>query len=152
MEFQKSHLITATVFILALTSGCAGPTTTRPVTDDAAVALEAQKQREFAVKAALGNQQRLYKVGWPILVSGKPLCVDRNRWAVGAFYANKNEFQKEMQDTAISYLGMSDVLKVHTVVDDTPAARAGLKEGGVLITLHITYDAIVYLMTCSEAP
>ncbi len=136
MKFQKSHLITTTVFVIALTSGCAGPTTTRPVTDDAAVALEAQKQREFAVKAALRNQQRLYKVGWPILVSGMPLCVDRNRWAAGAFYANKYDFQKEMQDTAISYLGMSDVLKVHTVVDNTPVARAGLKEGDILIRVN----------------
>ena len=83
MEFRKSYLILSALFVLTVFYGCAGPTTTRPATDDAAVALEAQKQREYAVRESLRNQQRLYKVGWPILVARLPLCVDRNRWAVG---------------------------------------------------------------------
>jgi predicted Zn-dependent protease len=65
-----------------------------------------------------------------------PLCVDRNRWTVGAFYANKYDFPKEMQDTAISSLGMSDVLVVYTIIDDAPAATSGLKEGDVLVRVN----------------
>lgn len=136
MDFKKSHLLTTLILAFVLLAGCAGPTTTRPVSDDAAVALEAQKQREFAVKELIRNQQRLYQVGWPILVSGLPLCVDRNRWAIGAFYANKFDFPKEMQDTAISSLGMSDVLTIHTLIDGAPAVNSGLKEGAVLFRVN----------------
>ena len=74
MKYISARLILSTISIIIIISGCAGPTTKRPETDDAAVALEAQKQREFAVREALKNQQRLNTVGWPILVQGVPMC------------------------------------------------------------------------------
>ena len=136
MKLITARLVFSTLAILIIISGCAGPTTKRPDTDDAAVALEAQKQREFAVKEAIRNQQRLSTVGWPILIEGLPLCVDKNRWATGAFFANKFDFPKEMQDTAISYLHMSDVLQAHTVIENSPADMAGIKEGDLIIKVN----------------
>ena len=136
MKYISARLILTTISIIIIISGCAGPTTKRPETDDAAVALEAQKQREFAVHEALKNQQRLNTVGWPILVEGVPMCKDKNRWATGAYFANKFDFAKEMQDTAISALHMSDVLQVHTVVKNSPADVAGVKEGDLIIRVN----------------
>ena len=132
----KSALTTLLIIALLLHFGCAAPTTKRPEPDEAAVALEAEKQREYALKMALGNQQRLNRVGWPILRAGLPLCIDRNRWAIGAFYANKYDFPKEMQDTAVARLAMGETLKVHTVIDASPAAQAGLTEGDVIIRVN----------------
>lgn len=136
MKYIPARLILSTISIIIIISGCAGPTTKRPETDDAAVALEAQKQREFAVREALRNQQRLNTVGWPILVEGVPMCKDKNRWATGAYFANKFDFAKELQDTAISALHMSDVLQVRTVIKDSPADAAGLKEGDLIIRVN----------------
>ena len=136
MKYIPTRLVFITISVLIMTSGCAGPTTKRPETDDAAVALEAQKQREFAVREALRNQQRLNTVGWPILGQGVPMCTDKNRWATGAFFANKFDFTKELQDTAISALHMSDVLQVHTVIKDSPADVAGIKEGDLIIRVN----------------
>ena len=136
MKLLNYFLVLPFLLIISIFAGCAGPTTIRPEANEAAVALEAQKQREFAVKESLTNQKRLYRVGWPILISGLPLCVDRNRWAIGVFYANKFDFPKELQDTAISYLQMSDVLKVQAVVDGGPSQQAGIKEGDVIIRVN----------------
>ncbi len=130
------NIIFSIVVIIFLMNGCVAPTTKRPDPNDAAVALEAEKQREFAIKETLKNQQRLYTVGWPILIAGLPLCHDRTRWSIGAFYANKFDFTDEMRDAAISYLDMGDVPKVHTIISESPAALSGLDVGDVILRIN----------------
>ena len=124
------------LFVIIIIHGCAGPTTKRPDPNDAAVALEAEKQRKFAIEEALSNQKRLYDVSWPILNAGLPMCRDRVRWAIGAFFSNKYDFPQDMRDTAISYLDMGDVPKVLTVISESPAALAGLEEGDVVLKIN----------------
>ena len=127
------HVLLTGILILA---GCAGPTTVRTTPNDAAVALEAQKQKEFALREALNKQERLQNIGWPVLMAGAPLCVDRKRWAIGAFYANKYDFPQELQDTAVALLNSGDVLQVLTVAQHSPAATAGLNKGDVIISVN----------------
>ena len=118
-----------------LVSGC-GPTTIRTTPDEAAVALEAQKQKEFALREQLSKQERLQNVGWPVLAAGLPLCVDRKRWAIGALYANQHDFPKEMQETAVSMLGSDEDMQILTVARDAPAAASGLQKGDVIISVN----------------
>jgi len=67
---MKKHLsiIQCLIFCIYLfVFGCAGPTTVRNTPNESAVAIEAEKQRELAVKDAVRNQKRLENVGWPLL-------------------------------------------------------------------------------------
>jgi hypothetical protein len=135
MRFQNTTFAFCVIFIFVLMSGCA-PTTKRPDINQAAVELEAEKQREFALKEAFNNQQRLHNVAWPILEAGRPLCVDKNRWAIGMKFANKNDIPKEMQDAAVSLFDMGENLQVIAVADESPAAAAGMKVDDVIISVN----------------
>jgi len=127
------HVLLVGILILA---GCAGPTTVRTTPNDAAVALEAQKQKAFALREALHKHDPSQNPGWPVLMAGVPLCVDRKRWAIGAFYANKFDFPQELQDTAVALLNSGDVLQVLTVAQHSPADTAGLKQGDAIISVN----------------
>ncbi|MGH8120726.1 MAG: M48 family metalloprotease, partial [Gammaproteobacteria bacterium] len=129
--FIPAGLMLAVVFL----SGC-GPTTVRTAPDEAAVELEAKRQMEFALREQLNKQERLQNVGWPVLEAGLPLCVDRKRWAIGAFYANQHDFPKELQETAVSMLGGGEDLQILTLVRDSPAAASGLQKGDVIISVN----------------
>jgi len=136
MKFKNHVLIINVSILFALLIGCAGPTTQRIKPNDAAVALEAEKQREIALQETLNDQYRLNRVGWPILKAGLPFCEDRNAKVVGIIYANKYTFEGEYQDIAISKLGLGDTLKIINIIETTPAAESGLHEGDILISVN----------------
>jgi len=134
---MKNHIAIINGSILfALLVGCAGPTTQRVKPNDAAVALEAEKQREIALQESLNDQYRLDRVGWPILKAGLPFCEDRKTKAIGIKYANKHNFEGEYQDIAISKLGLGDTLKIINIIEMAPAAESGLHEGDILISVN----------------
>ncbi len=136
MKF-KYHLLIINVSILfSLLIGCAGPTTQRIKPNEAAVAHEAEIQREIALQEFLDDQYRLDRVGWPILKAGLQFCEDRKAKAVGIIYANKHDFEGEYQDIAISKFGLGDTLKIINVIETTPAAESGLQEGDILISVN----------------
>ena len=133
----KNHIAIINISILlTLLIGCAGPTTQRIKPNDAAVALEAEKQREIAIQETLKNQSRLTRVGWPVLKAGLPFCKDRKSKAIGISYANKHDFEGEYQDVAISKLGLGDALQIINIVETSPAADSGLREGDVLLSVN----------------
>ena len=102
MKF-KYHLLIINISILfSLLIGCAGPTTQRIKPNEAAVAHEAEIQREIALQEFLDDQYRLNRVGWPVLKAGLQFCEDRKAKTVGIKYANKYDFEREYQDIAIS--------------------------------------------------
>jgi len=136
MKF-KYHLLIINVSILfSLLIGCAGPTTQRIKPNEAAVAHEAEIQREIALQEFLDDQYRLDRVGWPILKAGLQFCEDRKAKAVGIKYATKHDFEGEYQDIAISKLGLGNTLKIINVIEATPAAEYGLQEGDILISVN----------------
>ncbi len=128
MRYENKYMALLTVVMFILLSACAGPTTTRPEISEAAVELEAEKQRVFALKEAINNQQRLHKVAWPVLKSGRPLCMDRHRLATGIKYANKYDVPDEMHDAAVSLFDMGENLQVIAVADDSPPPRQAYRK------------------------
>lgn len=136
MKFKNHVLIINVSILFALLIGCAGPTTQRIKPNDAAVALEAEKQREIALQESLNDQYRLDRVGWPILKAGLQFCEDRKAKTVGILYANKYSFEGEYHDIAISKLGLGDTLKIINIIETTPAAESGLHEGDILISVN----------------
>jgi hypothetical protein len=122
--------------LIILITGCVGPTTQRPDPNDATVAIEAAKQREIAFREQYKYQERLKRVGWPILKAGTPLCIDRKHNAIGLFFANKYDYDNELRDVAISTYGLGEVLQIMYVIENTPAADVGLMKGDYLISIN----------------
>ena len=135
---MKNHIAIINVSILfILLVGCMGPTTERMKPDDAAVAIEAEKQREIALQESLNSHTRLTRVGWPILKAGLPFCKDRKtRAIIGITYANKHNFDGEYRDAAISKFGLGDALKVTSVVEHSPAHDGGIQKGDLLLSVN----------------
>ena len=83
------------VFITVFLASCIAPTTQRTKPNEEAVAIEAEKQREIAVKEASKSHYRLLRVGGPILKKSLPFCKDRKRKSIGIIYANKFNYDEE---------------------------------------------------------
>jgi hypothetical protein len=134
----KSHIAIINISILlTLLFGCAGPTTQRIEPDDAAVAIEAEKQREIALQESFNSHTRLTRVGWPILKAGLPFCKDRKtRALIGITYANKHNFDDEYKDAVISKFGLGDALEVVNVVEHSPAHDGGIQKGDLLLSVN----------------
>ena len=122
--------------IFILLAACVAPTTQRVKPNDAAVAIEAEMQREIALKEVLKNQNRLLEVGAPILEKSLPFCVDRKRKSIGITFGNKHDYEGEYQGIAISKLGLGEPLEITYVIKSSPAAKAGLKVGDILLSVN----------------
>lgn len=108
------------------------PVTQRPTLDDKAVAEETRKQRQLAFQDLLEDQARLYRVSYPILARGAPLCEDKVRASFGARFARAEDMPKDYREIAAA-LGLSSEMQVIQVVADSPAQRAGLREKDVVL-------------------
>lgn len=133
---NRAKAIVATFWVISFMAGCAGPTTVRNTPNEAAVAIEAEKQKELAVKDLIKNQKRLDGVGWPLLTAGMPLCTDRQSWSIGLSYINKHNFPVEMQQAANSVYQLGDVLQVMQVIVNSPAQEQGIMEGDLLLAVN----------------
>lgn len=119
------------IFLLGLVAGCAPVTKMAPV-DDAAVALEAERQREIALDSLIKKQERLTNLAFPLVVAGADLCGEDTKAHIGATFSNKHVFPEDLQDAAIRLYGLGEPLRAMFVVENSPADKAGLKKGDVL--------------------
>ena len=124
------------IFLLISSVACVAPTTQRTKPNDAAVAIEAEKQREIALREALENQNRLLEVGAPILEKSLSFCKDRKRKSIGITFRNKYDYEDEYHALAISKLELGEPLEITYVIKSTPAAKAGLKVGDILLSVN----------------
>lgn len=138
MEFANTVLIRCTilaVFIVTL-YGCATPTTQRGAINNTAVELEAEKQREYAVRQLINDNKRLYAVGFPILQAGLPLCEEKRTWGMNAFIVNKYDFSEEARQTVVNTYDLGNTLKIFSAFPGGPAQEAGLKEGDAILEIN----------------
>lgn len=121
----------AIVALTAFATGCA-PTTTQINIDQSALAQEAQKQQEFAVKDYIDNSIRLHKVSYPLVKSALPYCADDTRRGIGAMAVTASSFPKELQSVANDLWDIQENVIIVSVVPGSPADIAGLKFGDTL--------------------
>lgn len=124
------------ILLLLALAGCVTPTTRRAQVDNSLLAIEQEKQREIALESQARQRQRLLDIGYPLLGAASNLCEKQRRAGLGAYFFNKYSFDRDMRDTAIRHYRLTDTLKLFHLVTNSPAARAGLQQGDLLIQLN----------------
>ena len=101
-----------------------------------------QTENERAFMAILEEHQayntRLQNVAAPLLKANTPLC-PRTRRDIGMTVHTLSDYQPSLQPFAEVLIGASDRLSVRTVRDGSPADKAGLETGDVIIGINGAY-------------
>lgn len=134
--------------ICALLAACAGtPSTTpsrpaapRPAAPaqrppDPAVLEEARKQAEFAFRQRVQEVSRLYSLFWPLTRAAAPLCEGRSLASIGPSPGTLLAVSEASRPELRRLLGMDERLTFIVVVDNTPAALAGIRAGDILLAV-----------------
>ena len=99
-------------------------------------------KNELAFEATLQEHRayntRLQKVAAPLLKANHNLC-PRTRRDIGMTVHTLSDYQPALQPFAEVLMGVSDRLSVRTIRADSPASRAGLKTGDVIIGVDGSY-------------
>lgn len=132
--------------ICSLLAACAGtstptrPTAPRPAAPaqrppDPAVLEEARKQAEFAFRQRVQEVTRLYSLFWPLTRAAAPLCEGRSLASIGPSPGTLLAVSEASRPELRRLLGMDERLTFIVVVDNTPAARAGIRAGDILLAV-----------------
>ncbi|MGH8809677.1 MAG: M48 family metallopeptidase, partial [Noviherbaspirillum sp.] len=103
-----------------------------PVRPAAPVAIAPDVQ---ALQALIALQDRLYRVGAPLLVNNPQLCRGNARNLLGFTAKNKYSYSSEYINAAQKALKLNDRLQVMGVLAGGGAARAGIRRGDTLIAV-----------------
>lgn len=125
-------LLSLPVLASLLLAGCATPQSIRPTIDPARVADEAQKQQEFVARQFLRKHNRVQKVSWPVLTANAPIC-KKVQYGFGLYLDTIHTVPKALRSGYASVLGMGERITVIDVVEGTPAHKAGLQPGDVIV-------------------
>ena len=125
-------LLSLSVLAALLLAGCATPQSKRPDIDQARVADEVQKQQEFVARQFLRRHNRVQKVAWPVLTANAPIC-DKVHYGFGLFGSTIDNVPKTLRSGYASVLGVGERITLVDVAEGTPAYKAGLKPGDVII-------------------
>jgi beta-barrel assembly-enhancing protease len=116
--------------------GCATPQVSRPAASntpvDPAVAEEARKQLEFALRQEMQELGRLTSVFWPLAKAALPLCADRVVGTVGATPSSLLYLREAIRPAVRTLLGMDERLTFTEVIDKSPTALAGVEAGDII--------------------
>lgn len=81
------------------------------------------------------QQDRLYRIAAPLLVNNTPLCKGNVRNLIGFSAKTKYSYSEEYVNAA-AQLGLEERLEVTGVLNNSGAARAGIRRGDVLTTVQ----------------
>jgi len=120
--------------LAALVTACATPTTKQVELAPDLVNLEKARQRQLALETQSEHQKRLSDLAYPLLTGAVPLCHDDVAPLLGMQYRSVYYWKdEEWRDAARGALGVGDSVQVVDVAAGSPAARAGLEPGDILI-------------------
>jgi hypothetical protein len=122
------------ILALVLTS-CATPQTSSTKINSVASKIEAKKQRELVVREWTNADERLFRVGYPLLVKAIDFC-DKTSFQTGMTYWTAKDLGKEWEETYQSVYGLSELLQVAYIVPGRAAAKGGLKSGDIFLAIN----------------
>ncbi len=96
---------------------------------------EAKKQRAIALESLMDDQRLLRRVSYPVLAAATSYCGESVRASFGLYFANQYAFPKDFREAAGELYQMDDALRITQIIPGSPAERAGLREGDLLVSL-----------------
>jgi hypothetical protein len=126
-------------FIILFIYSCATPSTVSYSLDKEAVEKEARIQKEIALKQNIRYNQRLFRVGYPILKNNASLCGSKVYYPLGVSWSNIDDYGDEWEEAATSVLGTDEYLRISFVGDGSPAKKSDIRVGDKLIAINELY-------------
>lgn len=130
--------LSKTLLLTLLLTACAMPVTNRPDISDAAVRREIRISKELAMKNFVRDMRRLHRVSYSVLKNNASQCQKGKYEGIkpSLGFDTWNDFivDKEWQD-AIHTAGVKRTLSVQAVAKNSPAAKAGIKDGDQIISV-----------------
>lgn len=113
----------------------ASPEGTEAGTISASAAAAVEPAQLTVLRTLTTQQDRLYRVAAPLLVSNAPLCRSYARNLIGFSAKNKYSYSADYVQAAQA-LGFGEQLRVTGVLPDSGAARAGVMRGDILTSVE----------------
>jgi len=119
-------------------AGCGAPVTRRINVNNALVEIEARTQRENALESEFDHLRRLYRVGYPLLTTGKKFSKKDKTlgMSLGAIIINKYDVDKDLRGVASRLYNLGEVLQVLYVIPEYSSDKAGLQTNDMLISIN----------------
>ena len=128
---------TFSILLLSLfLSACAAPITMGPQGDVQALHLETQKQQMMAFQRQIEQESRLYTVAYPVLEKNRDFCGNKVKPGYGLAVWNIHTVGRAHKAAAQSLYDLGQGVMVKTVAPRSPALRAGLSPGDIVISVN----------------
>lgn len=123
--------VTAGLIPLALAAALAGCSSDAPrvAVADSELKAEEQVQNDLALDATLHEHARLLDIAFPLAAASAELCGGDVAPGFGLNIANLSNLREELRGAAQTRLHLGDAAQILHVVPNSPADKAGLKEG-----------------------
>ncbi len=121
---------------LLLLAACATTVTPRTEIEGRALLEERHIQRNIALEQNTKDRNRIQNVAFPLLQASTEFCEPDVVFSIGLDVATVNDFDESFQRSAREVLSAAEVVTVIAVVDDGPAAEAGLQVKDSIIAIN----------------
>lgn len=119
---------------LLLLAACA-PTTLGPTVGQNEIAAEAAFQRKLYVEARIARVRRLANVSYPLMRGAADLCGRRVSYKIGVRSLTKSAAKGDLARAMRTVLKLRDAPTIIAVATGSPADRAGLRVGDVILSI-----------------
>lgn len=121
--------------VLFISVACA-PKSNYPSIDESLSAAEQEKQKTLVVEKRTTMENRLQEVSYPILAENEALCEDKAGYLTGLFLIVIPDIEEEWQGVYKKKYGNSEYPIVKAVSPGSPAEKAGLMVGDVVMSIN----------------
>lgn len=98
--------------------------------------MQTSTETQAALRNLVAQQDRLYRVAGPLLVTNPDLCRSGARNLLGFVAKNKYSYSADLADAAQSMFGLDEQLQVTGILQGSGAARAGIRKGDRLVAIE----------------
>jgi beta-barrel assembly-enhancing protease len=132
----KLFISSLVLSLLMSLSACVTPQTRTPTVENESTEEETKKQQTLVVEDYINNYKKLQLVTSKIVTSGADLCGDKIGAYYGFDYWNQDGFSDGLKEAAKAHYSLGEPFQVLYVIQDSPAHKAELKEGDILISIN----------------
>ncbi len=133
---KKQFRVGQTLLLCAMLAGCAAPQTRTPTVSSDSATEEAKKQQALVAEDYVVSYQKLQSVTSKVITNGTDLCGDKVASYYGFDFWNQDSVDKSLKEATKARYNLGEAYSVLSVAADSPAAKASVKEGDVLVSLN----------------